>query len=61
DAVAVPVLIVQGERDPFGMPTAPPGGTLVRVRGDHGLKTDHAAIRAAVGDWLDQLLSAPQR
>jgi hypothetical protein len=52
DAVTVPMLIVQGERDPFGMP--PPGLTreVVHVPGDHGLKTDLDAVAAAVRGWL---------
>ena len=53
DAVAVPVLVVQGERDPFGMPP-PASGTHCRgVAGDHGLKADHAALEAAVSAWLE--------
>jgi uncharacterized protein len=52
DAVEVPVLVVQGERDPFGMP--PPGRnrTVSVVAGDHGLKSDREALAAAVRDWL---------
>ncbi len=52
DAVEVPVLVVQGERDPFGMPPDAPGRTVARVAGDHGLKSDRAAIAAAIRDWL---------
>lgn len=52
DAVAVPVLVVQGERDPFGMPPDAPNRTVAVVAGDHGLKSDRAAIAAAVRDWL---------
>jgi predicted alpha/beta-hydrolase family hydrolase len=52
DAVQVPVLVVQGERDPFGMPPDGPNRTVVRVSGDHGLKADLTAVAAAVGDWL---------
>jgi uncharacterized protein len=52
DAVTVPTLIVQGERDPFGMPPEAPGRTVVRVPGDHGLKADLDAVAAAVRDWL---------
>jgi predicted alpha/beta-hydrolase family hydrolase len=52
DAVRVPVLVVQGERDPFGMPPDGPNRTVVKVGGDHGLKADLAAVAAAVGDWL---------
>ena len=48
DAVPVPVLVVQGESDPFGMP--PPGErrTVATVPGDHGLKKDLAAVAGAV-------------
>jgi predicted alpha/beta-hydrolase family hydrolase len=52
DAVQVPVLVVQGERDPFGMPPDGPNRTVVRVRGDHGLKGDLDAVAVAVRDWL---------
>lgn len=56
DAVRVPMLIVQGERDRFGMPE--PAGTreVAAVRGDHGLKSDLEAVAAAVRDWLSRLL-----
>ena len=52
EQVQVPVLVVQGERDPFGMP--PPGRdrTVVKVPGDHGLKADLEAVAAAVRAWL---------
>jgi hypothetical protein len=53
DGVAVPVLVVQGERDPFGMPPDAEGRTVVRVKGDHGLKADRAALEAAVTAWLE--------
>jgi predicted alpha/beta-hydrolase family hydrolase len=56
DAVQVPVLVVQGERDPFGMPPDGPNRTVVRVTGDHGLKTDLEAVAAAVGEWLPTVL-----
>ncbi len=52
EAVAVPVLVVQGERDPFGTPPPGPSREVVTVPGDHGLKTDPDAVAAAVGDWL---------
>ena len=56
DAVTVPTLVVQGVRDPFGMPT--PGGqrTVVRVDGDHSLKTDLAVVAAAVRAWLPSVV-----
>jgi hypothetical protein len=46
------VLVVQGESDPFGMPPNRPGRTVVRVRGDHGLKADRAAVAAGIRSWL---------
>ena len=55
EAVKVPTLVVQGERDPFGMP--PPGRnrTVVKVPGDHGLKADLDAVAAAVRAWLPKI------
>ncbi len=55
DTVAVPTLVVQGERDPFGMPPEGPLRTVARVPGDHGLKADLEAVAAAVRDWLQLL------
>jgi predicted alpha/beta-hydrolase family hydrolase len=53
DAVDVPVLVVQGESDPFGMPEPrPPNREVVVVPGDHGLKKDLNAVAQAVRDWL---------
>jgi uncharacterized protein len=57
EAVQVPVLIVQGENDRFGMPDPAPGREVVVVAGDHGLKKDLEAVGAAVGDWLPGVLS----
>jgi len=51
EAVEVPVLIVQGERDQFGMPPESPGRTVVRVPGNHSLR-DTGAVGAAVSEWL---------
>lgn len=53
DAVSVPVLVVQGERDPFGMPPPREGRRVVPIAGDHGLKADRAALEAAVTAWLE--------
>ena len=52
DAVEVPMLVVQGERDPFGMPPEGPRRTVASVAGDHGLKADLEAVGAAVRAWL---------
>jgi predicted alpha/beta-hydrolase family hydrolase len=60
DGAGVPVLVVQGENDRFGMPEPDRGRgrTVVRVRGDHRLASDRAAVRAAVGEWLGALAAA---
>jgi uncharacterized protein len=52
DAVDVPVLVVQGESDPFGMPTGAPDREVARVRGNHGLKADLDTLGDAVRRWL---------
>jgi uncharacterized protein len=51
DAVTVPTLVVQGERDPFGIPPEGPNRTVVLVPGTHSLRSK-APIGAAVSDWL---------
>jgi predicted alpha/beta-hydrolase family hydrolase len=66
DAVTVPLLVVQGMRDPFGMPPASELRTVVQVAGDHSLRTDLDAVSQAVRDWLlgivtDGLGSAARR
>ncbi len=57
EAVEVPVLIVQGESDPFGMPPEAPTREVVRLRGNHGLKSDRPGLRAAVAGWLERRLT----
>ena len=52
DEVTVPTLVVQGARDPFGIPPATGRRKVVQVPGDHSLRTDLAAVAAAVRDWL---------
>jgi uncharacterized protein len=52
DAVTVPTLVVQGERDPFGIPPAAALRTVVQVAGDHSLRTDLDAVAAAVRAWI---------
>jgi predicted alpha/beta-hydrolase family hydrolase len=56
DAVEVPVLVVQGERDAFGMPGPGPNREVVRVGGDHRLAADRAGVTAAVAAWLERRL-----
>jgi uncharacterized protein len=56
DAVRVPVLVVQGERDPFGMPPDAPGREVVRIPGDHSLR-GAGAVKEPVSRWLEARLS----
>jgi uncharacterized protein len=51
DAVRVPTLVVQGERDPFGMPTDGPNRTVVRIPGTHSLRSS-TAVAVVVSEWL---------
>jgi hypothetical protein len=55
DAVPAPTLVVQGMRDPFGMPPAAARRTVAQVEGDHSLRTDLEAVAAAIRAWLPTL------
>jgi predicted alpha/beta-hydrolase family hydrolase len=55
DAVQVPVLVVQGASDPFGMPPAAEHRTVIQVAGNHSLRTDLPAVAEAVRSWLRSL------
>ena len=54
-APTVPVLVVQGDRDPFGRPPAAAGRRIVVVAGDHSLRGAAEPIRAAVIEFLATL------
>ncbi len=56
DAVTVPTLVVQGERDRFGVPPPGPARTVAVVRGDHALRSDLGALADAVRSWLSALV-----
>jgi uncharacterized protein len=56
DAVPVPVLVVQGTNDPFGMPGPAAGRTVVRVPGTHSPSSDLGAVAAAVRQWLPRVI-----
>jgi len=58
EGAGVPVLVVQGERDRFGLPPAGGDRTVVQVAGDHSLRKDPAAVAGTARDWLSGLLSA---
>ncbi len=51
DGVSVPVLVIQGERDPFGRPPAGPDREVVVVSGTHTLRA-LGPVREAVTTWL---------
>ena len=52
EAVTVPVLVVQGKRDQFGIPPAGPKRTVTLVPGNHSLRTDLQAVKEAARAWL---------
>jgi uncharacterized protein len=52
----VPTLVVQGARDPFGMPVPGPALSVVTVPGNHSLSADLDAVAAAVGEWLPRVV-----
>ena len=56
DAVTVPTLVVQGQRDRFGIPPEGPLRSVAVVRGDHALRSDQGAVGEAVRAWLSRLL-----
>jgi predicted alpha/beta-hydrolase family hydrolase len=52
-ATGVPTLVVNGDRDPFGVPSSGPGiEVLLRPGERHDLRRDPVAIGAAVVAWL---------
>jgi predicted alpha/beta-hydrolase family hydrolase len=57
DGAGVPVLVVQGASDRFGLPKPSATRTVVVVRGDHGLRSDVAAVTDAVAGWLPTILA----
>lgn len=55
--VTVPTLVVQGERDPFGMPGPAHHREVVVVRGTHTINRGEAAtITRTVSEWLQRVL-----
>ena len=55
DAVTVPTLVVQGERDPFGIPPEAPNRKVVLIPGTHSLRSS-AAVATVVADWLETVV-----
>ncbi|MFZ0040273.1 MAG: alpha/beta family hydrolase [Solirubrobacteraceae bacterium] len=56
ESVPVGVLVVQGERDRFGIPPPGPRRSVVVVTGDHALRGDLGAVGEAVQNWLQGIL-----
>ena len=61
DAITVPTLVVQGARDPFGIPPPAAHRTVVQVASNHSLRTDLAAVGAAVRAWLPAVIEQAAR
>jgi predicted alpha/beta-hydrolase family hydrolase len=57
DAVTVPVLVIQGESDPFGMPPPGPGREVVAQPGTHALTGDLGGLAEAVRGWLARVVA----
>jgi len=59
DGAGVPALVVQGERDPFGLPPEAPARRVVVVPGaDHALRRAEPVVASAVPGFLDLVLGA---
>ena len=52
DGVEVPVLVIQGEADPFGLPPAAPGREVVVVPGNHSFSRPLTGVVEAAREWL---------
>jgi predicted alpha/beta-hydrolase family hydrolase len=55
EQVDVPLLVVQGEGDPYGIPPGGPRREIALVPGTHTLRAA-APVTAAVREWLTRLL-----
>ncbi len=59
DATTGPVLIVQGDRDPFGMPPPGPDRRVVVIpRADHSLTRDVDAVAGAVATFVASVIGS---
>jgi predicted alpha/beta-hydrolase family hydrolase len=55
DAVRVPVLVIQGRNDPFGIPPARRGRKVVEVDGTHSLRSNLGLVADAAASWLARI------
>ena len=61
-AAGTQVLVVNGDRDPFGIPAARDASHVVVLPGEtHSLSKRPAAVGEAVGRWLDELAGLASR
>ena len=61
-AAGTEVLVINGERDPFGIPDARDASRVVVLPGEtHSLSKRPAAVGEAVGNWLDELAGLASR
>jgi predicted alpha/beta-hydrolase family hydrolase len=58
DAVELPVLVIQGRSDPFGMPEPGSRRQVVSVAGNHSLTGDLDAVAQAAGRWLESSITS---
>jgi predicted alpha/beta-hydrolase family hydrolase len=56
DQVKLPMLVIQGADDPFGVPPSRRGRKVVQVPGDHSLRRAVDSIGSAVRPWLRQVI-----
>jgi len=56
-SAGVPVLVINGDRDPFGVPDAADADRLVVLKGEtHALSKQREAIVSAITSWLSELV-----
>jgi predicted alpha/beta-hydrolase family hydrolase len=54
-SAGVPVLVINGDRDPFGVPDAADADRLIVLRGEtHSLSSQRAVIADAITSWLSE-------
>ncbi|HEY6277950.1 MAG TPA: alpha/beta family hydrolase [Streptosporangiaceae bacterium] len=59
-AAGTDVLVINGERDPFGIPASTPATRVVVLAGEsHALSRHPEEAGRAAGDWLREVLAAP--
>ena len=59
-AAGTDVLVVNGDRDPFGIPDAADASRIVVLAGEtHALSRRPGQVRQAVGSWLREVLAVP--